>query len=402
MPLDSGTFFAHALVAQWIEHQLAELRVGGSSPLERAILQMVKPNRLRPGDTVAIVSPSWGGPSVFPYVYELGLRNIQNFLGLKVKEFPTARMSQPELYNNPKLRAEDINAAFADPEVNGIIASIGGSESVRILPFIDYDSIVKTPKVLMGYSDTTTLTSTLNNRGMVTFNGPAVMAGFAQMRYLPTEFPAHVRSILMEPEASYEYNAYRQWANNYLEWKTPGYDGEVAPLQPHEGWQWLQGEGVHSGRLFGGCIEVFEFLKATPWWPDIDFWNGKILCLETSEDKPLPENVEYMLRNYGSMGALERLAGLVIGRARSYTPEEKDKLYKMLPRVVGYEFERPDMPILANFDFGHTDPQFIMPLGINVELDCANEIFPSVRTCGSLALNAKRLGRRNVRNEAPN
>jgi muramoyltetrapeptide carboxypeptidase LdcA involved in peptidoglycan recycling len=144
----------------------------------------------------------------------------------------------------------------------------------------------------------------------------------------------------------------------------------VAPFQPADGWRWIQGEGVRRGTLFGGCIEVLEFLKATQWWPETDFWNDRILFLETSEEKPEVKNVEYMLRNYGSMGALERLAGLIIGRARAYTSTEKESLYAMLPRVVGFEFGRTDLPILANVDFGHTDPQFIIPLGIRAELDC--------------------------------
>jgi muramoyltetrapeptide carboxypeptidase LdcA involved in peptidoglycan recycling len=243
------------------------------------------------------------------------------------------------------------------------------------LPFIDFNSILEQPKILMGYSDTTTLTSSLNLRGMVTFNGPSVMAGFAQMRHLPSEFAAHVKAILMEPQATYAYEPYPMWTDRYREWATQGYDGEVKELQPHDGWSRLQGEGVHQGTLFGGCIEVFEFLKATPWWPPLDFWNGKILFFETSEEKPTVDQVEYMLRNYGSMGALERIAGLVVGRARSYTPEEKEKLYAMLPRIVGFEFGRTDMPILANFDFGHTDPQFVMPLGIHAEIDCNLQTF---------------------------
>ncbi|HLK14826.1 MAG TPA: S66 peptidase family protein [Fimbriimonadaceae bacterium] len=331
---------------------------------------MRKPPRLRPGDTVATLSPSWGGPSRYPLVYELGLRNLERLFGLKIKEYPTARMADEELYFNPKRRAEDINAAFADPEVGGIIASIGGSESVRILPFLDLDAIKAHPKILMGYSDTTTLTTTLNQAGLVTFNGPSVMAGFAQMRHLPGAFAEHVKSMLMEPAETYEFSPYSGWADRYVDWTTAGYDGEVAPLQAHDGWRWIQGEGVHEGVLFGGCIEVLEFLKATPWWPAPEFWEGKILFLETSEEKPEVRNVEYMLRNYGSIGALDRLSGLLVGRARSYTPEEKESLYAMLPRVVGFEFGRKELPIVANLDFGHTDPQFVMPLGIRIQLDC--------------------------------
>lgn len=388
-----GIFFGHALVAQWIEHQLAELRVGGSSPLERAnptetalhtlrvlrpvrkVSNMLKPARLTPGDTVAIVSPSWGGPSCFPRVFEVGLRNIETILGLKVKEYPTARMSAEELYFNPQRRAEDINNAFADPDVKGIFASIGGSESVRILPFIDTEAALKHPKILMGYSDTTTLTTWLNQAGLVTFNGPSVMAGFAQMGHLEKSFGDHVRSILMDPNVGLTYTPYGAWVDRYVDWNTPGYDGEVAAPNAHDGWRWLQGEGAHEGVLFGGCIEVLEFMKATRWWPEPTFWDGKILFVETSEEKPEVRNVEYMLRNYGSMGAFDKLTGLLVGRARSYTAEEKESLYAMLPRVIGYEFGRKDMPIVANLDFGHTDPQFVMPLGVRACIDCGTRTF---------------------------
>ena len=86
-------------------------------------MQYKKPERLHKGDTVAIVSPSWGGPSVFPRIYENGLKVLRQW-GLKIKEFPTARMDANFLRANPQVRAEDINDAFADPEVKAIFASI--------------------------------------------------------------------------------------------------------------------------------------------------------------------------------------------------------------------------------------------------------------------------------------
>lgn len=335
----------------------------------------VRPPRLRAGDTLAVLSPSWGGPSRYPHVFDLGLRNLENLFRLKIKGFPTARRDADELDRDPKGRADDINAAFADPEVRAIVASIGGDDSVRILPYLDLDLILAHPKILMGYSDTTTLTSLLNARGMVTFNGPAVMAGFAQMRHLPAEFALHVRAVLMEPSETLEYRPYPAWTNQYADWNTPGYDGETAPLQPHDGWQWLQGEGIHRGRLFGGCIEVFEFLKGTRFWPEPEFWDGKLVFFETSEDKPSPDQVKWMLRNYGTMGVLDRIGGLLFGRARDYSDEEKLRLDALILKVVRDEFGRSDLPVVTNLDFGHTDPQFVMPLGVTAEVDCGARRF---------------------------
>src|SRR5476651_2481527 len=112
-------------------------------------MNFLKPRRLSKGDTVAVLSPSWGGPSRFPHVFDMGLRNLESVFGLKIKEYPTARMDADVTYKNPKLRAEDLNNAFADPEVAGIITSLGGDDSVRILPFLELDTILANPKILM-------------------------------------------------------------------------------------------------------------------------------------------------------------------------------------------------------------------------------------------------------------
>ena len=94
-----------------------------------------KPMRLRPGDTVAVLSPSWGGPSVYPAVFDLGVAHLRDLLDVTIQEYPTTRMASGTLHDNPRRRAEDINAAFADPSVRAIISSIGGDDSVRLLPY---------------------------------------------------------------------------------------------------------------------------------------------------------------------------------------------------------------------------------------------------------------------------
>lgn len=335
-----------------------------------------KPRRLREGDTVAVLSPSWGGPSCYPNVFDLGLDNLRSRFGFRFKEYPTARMDADALYRNPRQRAEDVNAAFADPEVAAIFTSIGGDDSVRILPYLDLDAILANPKILLGFSDTTTLTAYLNRHGLVTYNGPSVMAGFAQMRHLPDEAADDFRRLIVDAEDRFRYRPYPSWVDRYVRWETPGYDGETEPLQPNgEGWCWLQGRGRVAGRLFGGCVEVLEFLKGTPFWPPLDFWEGRILFLETSEDKPTVSQVKWMLRNYGSMGALDRIAGILFGRPMDYSAEEKARLYEVLVAVVAGEFGRDEMPIVANLDFGHTSPQFVLPLGVEAEIDCDRRTF---------------------------
>ncbi|MDI1450000.1 S66 peptidase family protein [Polyangium sp. 6x1] len=336
----------------------------------------IRPRHLRPGDTVAIVSPSWGGPAVFPHVFEQGLAVLREDFGLRVRELRTARMAPAALHADPRARAADLNFAFADPEIAAIIASIGGEDSVRILPYLDREIVRTNPKILLGYSDTTTLLAFGNQLDLVTFHGPSVMAGFAQLRALPPAYAAHLRDMLFSSAPTYTYRPYGAYVERYLDWNDPAHAGLVEPLRDDpDGFRRLQGTSRVEGRLFGGSIETLELMKGTSFWPEPSFWTGRILLFETSEDVPPPALVGYFLRNYGMQGIFDRAAGLVFGRARGYAREQKRELEERIVSIVAGEFGRSDMPIVANVDFGHTDPQLVMPLGVRTELDPAGPSF---------------------------
>lgn len=338
------------------------------------MVKFKKPTRLQMGDAVAIVSPSWGGPSIFPHVYENGLRELENF-GLQIKEYPTARANDEFLAKNPQARARDINDAFADPQVKAIFISIGGDDSVRILPFLNPEIIRNNPKIIMGYSDTTTLLTYINQLGNVTFHGPSIMAGFSQAKSLPISFVSHIREMLFSPPTNLEYQSYESYCDGFPDWGNEKNVGKINELKQNTGWRFIQGFGLASGELFGGCIEVLETLNGTEFWPSKEFWDGKILFLETSEEKPSVERVRRMLRNYGMQGIFHRIIGVLIGRAMYYTDAEKVELDAAVLNVICEEFENNEIPIITNMDFGHTDPQFILPLGVRAEIDCTRGRF---------------------------
>lgn len=325
-----------------------------------------RPARLKTGDTVAVVSTSWGGPEAFPAVYEAGVAALQR-LGLSVREYPGTRRAESELRADPPGRAADLNAAFEDPSIAGIISSIGGDDSARILPHLDPDVIKDNPKVFMGYSDTSTQLLFAHQLGLVTFNGPAVMAGFAQSSQFP-DFERHIRAILFEPTATYEYVPYSHWVGGYADWNESDDPTAVGELRPGGDWCFLNGHGPVSGPLVGGCFEVLEFLKGSRYWPDEEWWTGRILFLETSEEEPTVDQVRYWLFNYGVQGVLERLSGLIVGRARGYSDDQKKALDETIRSVVIEEFGATHLAIATNLDFGHTDPQWILPLGVVAEI----------------------------------
>ncbi len=332
---------------------------------------MKKPDILEKGDNIAIVSPSWGGPSACPHIYESGIKNLRE-LGFNIIEMPAARMDAEKLYRNPQIRAEDINNAFYDKNINGIIAAIGGSDSCRILKYLDTDTIKNNTRFFMGYSDTTTITTWLNQQGLVTFNGPSVMAGFSQWNSFTEEYRQYIKDYLFIGSDNLVIPEFPSYSDGYPGWADKNNTGKIKPVKENDGMHFIQGSGISEGELFGGCIEVLEMIKGTEYWPDADFWQDRILFLETSEEKPSVDYVKYSLRNYGVMGVFEKLSGLLFGRARDYSDEEKKELEKTVLSVVNGEFGNSDIPVVCNMDFGHTDPQLILPLGVKYRIDAEN------------------------------
>lgn len=328
-----------------------------------------KPRRLHAGDRIAILSPSWGGPAKYPGIYELGLRMLREVLHLEPVEFPTARMPAAELYAHPEKRAADVNAAFADPTIAGIISSIGGDESVRILKYLDVEAIARNPKLLMGYSDFTTLLAYVNLLGNVTVHGPAIMAGIAQAATLGSEYVDHLRCILLGNPSHHSYRSYDRYSVGYPDWANQENLGKTNAAMSNLGWDWVQEGTRKTGFIWGGCIEVLEFMKGTDFWPPRSFFEDKFLFLETSEEAPSPGHVLRWLRNYGTQTILDRVQGLLIGRPYGYGDEQKKQLREAVVQVVVRESGRTDMPIILDFDAGHTDPQVLVPFGILTEID---------------------------------
>lgn len=331
-----------------------------------------KPHKLKKGDKVAIVAPSSGICKICPEIYKNGLKTLKD-LGLKVIEFPTTKKPFDFNYNNPKFRANDINNAFKDKSIKAIFTAIGGEDSNRILPFLDEKIIKNNPKIFMGFSDTTTLNTYFNQLGLVTFNGPSIFAGFSQAYALEPKFLEHIKDFLFNNHSSYDYFAYSYYSNGYPDWAKKENLGKVKKKYKHEGWRFLQGKGKFTGYLYGGCIEVLEFTKSTKYYPNLNFFKNKILFFETSENKPPIYQIRYFLRNYALQGVFDNASGIIFGRARGYSKKQKQELDKVILKVIRDEFKNTRIPIITNFDFGHTDPQLILPLGIKAEIDCSKK-----------------------------
>jgi muramoyltetrapeptide carboxypeptidase LdcA involved in peptidoglycan recycling len=339
---------------------------------------MIKPKRLSRGQKVAAVSLSWGGPGAFSHRYEAGKHQFEQMFGLTVVEMPHALREPAWLAANPQARAADLMQAFADPDIAGIVSTIGGDDSIRLLRYLDLEVIRQHPKVFMGYSDTTVTHFACHKAGLVSFYGPTFMAGFGENGGI---FPYLIDSVwrtLLSPEpvGRIEPN-HDGWTAERLDWADLANQEKQRQLNPISGWRWLQGEGIARGHLLGGCVGVLDFVRGTGVWPSLDSWDGAILFLETSEEMPPPDLLVRTLRSYAAMGILERLSGILVGRpgGADLNPARFGEYDDAILRVVRTEEGLTELPIITQMDFGHTDPMFVLPYGVQAEIDMEKQQF---------------------------
>ncbi|MEG2017787.1 MAG: LD-carboxypeptidase [Clostridium sp.] len=337
-------------------------------------MNLIKPKGLKRGDKVAAVSLSWGGAgeSDILWRYNQGKRRLEEEFGLKVVEMPNTLKGTEYVYNNPESRAKDLMMAFEDKSIKAIFSCIGGEESIRMLPYIDFHVIRDNPKIFMGYSDTTITHLICLKAGISSFYGPSILAEFAENVEM-FKYTSHwINKVLFSNEAIGEVEPSDVWTSEYLSWDECNKNIKRSVFQ-NEGYEILQGKGNVSGHLVGGCMEVLEMAKGTELWPEKNIWKDAILFLETSEDKPSPKYVEYWLRNYGSQGIFHKINGIIF--VKPYDKEYKQDYKKVIIKVIREELGLKELPIMLNMNFGHTAPMIVLPYGAMAEINCDENKF---------------------------
>lgn len=336
---------------------------------------MIKAHQLKPGQTITTVSLSSGmaGDAQFLPRYHYGISRVEALFQCRVTPSPHSLKGSTFVYENPKLRAQDLMEAFRNPEVNAIFSNIGGDDAIRMLPYIDFDVIRDNPKIVLGYSDTTIVHWMCYKAGLVSFYGPSIMAEFAENVAMHDYTVTHLKKALCLAEPMGKVSPSPVWTNEFLEWSNPENLNRERTLKPNSGYEWLQGSGKHQGALLGGCLEVLEFMKGTILWPCLEEWRGKILFFETSEDQPTPTQLLYFLRNYAAAGIFGVVSGLLFGKPQ----DEKylDEYRAVIIQVICKEYGYSELPIVYNMNFGHNAPMCVLPLGVMAEIDCEAKTF---------------------------
>jgi muramoyltetrapeptide carboxypeptidase len=291
----------------------------------------VKPAALRPGATLAVLSPA---STPKPELVRSGIAHL-NSLGYKTVLGSHALDRGPLYYAGTIAdRVRDLHGAFADPSIGGIICTRGGWGSAELLPYLDDELIRLNPKVFIGYSDHTSLHLWLyNEANLITFYGPMVAADFSREDGVDAASWQH------------SFEGDRKWA-----------------LGRADGLRVLR-SGVAEGVLTGGCLAIFAEALGTPYAPRIDA--NSILFLEDIGVKPF--QWDRMLLHLRYSGLLEKVRGIVFGDMRQCVSADEEDY---LDRAILHALRDFGGPIAIGLRSGHVGASNVMlPLGIRARLD---------------------------------
>jgi len=300
---------------------------------------IIKPERLRKGDTVALVNPA--SATALRDSVQI-VKESMEALGLKVRMGKNVLGRRGYFAGTDEERAEDLNRHFADPEIKGIIAVRGGWGCARLLPLIDFENVKKNPKVLVGYSDVTALLLSIYARtGLVTFHGPV---GMGPWNKFSTEY---FRKILFRKQAPVLKNPDNK-GNNLTQVRD-----RVITITP----------GRAKGRLLGGNLTVLSALIGSGYLPD---WKDSILFLEDVGEYIY--RIDRMLTQLKLAGILDNARGFIFGKCTGCGPGDGYGSLT-LEELFDDHIKPLGIPAWQGAMIGHEADKFTVPIGIEAAVD---------------------------------
>lgn len=299
--------------------------------------KIIKPAKLKLGDTIGLVNPAGATSSED---IEDAKKTLES-LGFKLKLGSHLLDRYGYLAGKDIDRASDVNAMFADSSVKAIIAGRGGWGCNRILPLLDYQLIRNNPKILMGYSDITSLLLAIYAKsGVVTFHGPVATSTW-------NEFTLdYVKRILLNGESVVMQNPA---ANSPI--TTTPVCKETITL------------GKAKGKLVGGNLSVLVAMVGSDYLPT---WKQTILFVEEVEEEVY--RVDRMLTQLKLAGILDQIGGFIFGQCTKCDPKDRDKSLT-LTQVLREHIQPLGIPAWYGSAIGHIKDKFTLPIGVEVEID---------------------------------
>lgn len=322
----------------------------------------ISPKRLKVGGTIGVFTPSLPGYTINPGLFENGLRTLES-LGFKIKLGSLTEQRAAEGYRSgsARERAQEFMDLIYDPQVDALMATIGGYNSNSMIPYLDYAAIRSARKPICGYSDVTSLhLAIMKFSGLRTYYGPAVMCWFGDWPSGVEESTKwFLEALSVHDSGARKITAPKSWSNHKRDWLNDDWKNVPRKWLDNPGWRVLQ-EGIASAPVVAANLNTLTCAAGTKYWPDL---KGKILLLEEMEASLMKE--ERSLRHLSLAGAFEEIAGLIVSKPEVYSTDGVDFSYDdLLMDVVG----KCAYPVISNFDCGHTVPMITIPQGVRVEL----------------------------------
>ncbi len=337
---------------------------------------MIQLQKLKKGDKVAILSPSFAAPGQWPHVYELGLKRVREVFELEPVEFPATK----KLGASKEERSRDLIDAFENPEIKAVIASLGGDDQVTYVKNLPAGPFIKNPKPFFGYSDNTHFANFLWLNGIPSYYGGSLFVQFAEQDKMNDDAIRYLKLALFE-EGEVEIEASKEYNDMGLDWNDPNNLTKQRIYEPNESWLW-DGEKNAAGITWGGCVEsIDELLRHGIQIPSLEDFENVVLITETSEEIPESEYVFRVFRALGERGILARVKAVLAGRPKAWefneqnSKEQKEEYRKKQRETIlkAIRMYNTSIPVVQNLDFGHTDPQIPFPYGRKVRLDSGSQ-----------------------------
>lgn len=337
---------------------------------------MKKIDKIKKGDKVAILSPSFAAPGQWPLVYELGLKRLKNIFGLEFVEFPTTK----KIGASGEERAKDLIDAFENKEIKAIITSLGGNDQVTYIKNLPAEPFANNPKPFFGFSDNTHFMNFLWLNNIPSYYGGALFTQFAMQGKMNEYTIKYLKKALFE-RGEVEIKPSDKFNDIDLDWGDPESLNKERMYEPNEGWFW-DGNKNASGITWGGCLEsIDEILRCGIDIPSLKDFENIVLIAETSEEVPNHDYVFRVYRALGERGILERVKAILVGRPKAWNFDNQQsdtarQEHRKKQRDTILEIVRKynnSVPIVQNLDFGHTSPQIPMPYGMPTRLDGDNK-----------------------------
>ena len=367
--------------------------------------------KLKEGDKVAIVSLSSGmlGEEFCSHNIETGVKRLKEY-GLEPVFMPNSLKGIEFLKEHPEARAKDLKDAFLDHSVAGIICAIGGDDTYRLLPYLMedkefIDAVEQNPKLFTGFSDTTINHLMFYKLGLSTYYGPAFITDLGEISNEMLPYSRKAFESYLEGYESGTIVSSEIWYEEREDFSKAAMGTERIAHKEERGFELLQGNDTFEGELLGGCLEsLYDIMSKADsmhagmqsnifcecqhgddsrhdilredgneeekkicekygLFPEKEEWRGKILFIETCEEKPEPELFEKEIISLKDKGIFDVINGVLVGKPQDevYYDEYKEILIKVI--------DNENLPIVYNVNFGHATPRCALPYGVFAKVD---------------------------------